>query len=233
MGLEQRYTDGDYLEQNPGWSLEDAEWKASMIASLLKENNVQFNSVTEVGCGAGGVVHCLQHQFPGVSFSGYDISPQAIALAQQFKQENLHFYNENFLEKETAAEDLVMVIDVLEHVPDFYDFLTKIKKKGRQFVFHIPLDMSCRTLLKPHVLLQQRKSVGHIHYFTKEQVWWALQDCGYTIRQWRYTKPRIDIDKPDGLKRAVKKILRNASFNISKNSSVKLWGGYSVLIVAE
>jgi SAM-dependent methyltransferase len=233
MDFEQRYIDGDYLAQNPGWSLEDAEWKAGMITSLLKQNNVQFTSAAEVGCGAGGVVYCLQQQYPGVPFSGYDISPQAIALAQQFKQENLHFYNEDFLQKETAQEDLVLVIDVVEHVPDFFEFLTKLKKKGRQFVFHIPLDMSCRTLLKPHVLLQQRRAVGHIHYFTKEHIWWALQDCGYTIKQWQYTRPRIDIDKPDGFKIAVKKILRNMSFGISKNSSVKLWGGYSVLILAE
>jgi SAM-dependent methyltransferase len=233
MGFEQRYTDGDYLRQNPGWSLEDAEWKAGMVAGLLKASKVQFNSATEIGCGAGGVIHCLQQHYPDAVFSGYDISPQAIALAKPFEQEKLHFYNEDFLQNETAKEDLVLVIDVVEHVPDFYGFLTKLKEKGRQFVFHIPLDMSCRTLLKPHVLQQQRQSVGHIHYFTKEQVWWALQDCGYTIRQWQYTKPRIDIDKPDSFKRAVKKVLRNFSFGISKNRSVKLWGGYSVLITAD
>ncbi len=233
MSLEQRYTDGDYLRQNPGWSLEDAEWKAGMIAALIRENKVEFSSVAEVGCGAGGVVHSLQQQFAGVSFSGYDISPQAIALAQQFQQEWLQFYNEDFLQKDTDTPDLILVIDVVEHVPGFYEFLTKLREKGRQFIFHIPLDMSCRTLLKPHVLLQQRKSVGHLHYFTKEQVWWALQDCGYTIRHWQYTKPRIDIDKPDSFKRAVKKTLRNASFSMGKNSSVKLWGGYSVLILAE
>jgi hypothetical protein len=233
MGFEQRYIDGDYLQQNPGWSLEDAEWKAGMITSLLAKNAVVFTTATEIGCGAGGVVHCLSKQFGNAQFSGYDISPQAIAMAEKFRHEKLQFYQADLLQQETPAADLLLAIDVVEHVADFYGFLTKLKPRGRQFVFHIPLDMSCRTLLKPHVLLQQRRSVGHIHYFTKELVWWALQDCGYTIKQWHYTKPRIDIDKPDGFKRAVKKTLRNASFSISKEKSVKLWGGYSVLLLAE
>jgi predicted TPR repeat methyltransferase len=233
MGFEQRYTDGGYLAQNPGWSLEDASWKASMIAALLKKNRVQPDTVTELGCGAGGVLHGLQQQFGSASFSGYDISPQAIAMAQQFQNDTLQFYNEDFLKKDTAPAGLLLVIDVVEHVADFYSFLKQAKARGKQFVFHIPLDMSCRTLLKPHVLLQQRQAVGHIHYFTKELVWWALQDCGFTIIDWHYTKPRIDIDRPDGLKRAVKKMLRNLSYSISKNISVKLWGGYSVLILAE
>jgi predicted TPR repeat methyltransferase len=233
MGFEQRYMDGGYLEQNPGWSLEDASWKAGMIARLLTAHQVTFNSAVEVGCGAGGVLHWLHKQYPELSFAGYDISPQAIAMARQFKQDTLQFYQEDFLQKETAQQDLVLVIDVIEHVPDFYGFLSKLREKGKQFVFHIPLDMSCRTLMKPHVLLQQRQAVGHLHYFTKDLVWWALQDCGYQIKQWRYTKPRIDIDKPESIKRAVKKILRNASFSLSKKRSVQLWGGYSVLILAE
>jgi cyclopropane fatty-acyl-phospholipid synthase-like methyltransferase len=233
MGFEQRYTDGDYLAQNPGWSLEDAEWKAGMIAALLLKNNVQFNTVTEIGCGAGGVLHGLQQRFGSALFSGYDISPQAIAMAQKLQQDKLQFYQEDFLQKDTAPADLLLVIDVVEHVADFYNFLKQVKAKGRQFVFHIPLDMSCRTLLKPHVLLQQRQSVGHIHYFTKELVCWAMQDCGYTISHWQYTKPRIDIDSPGGFKRAVKKLLRNLCYSINKNLSVKIWGGYSILILAE
>ena len=72
-------------------------------------------------------------------------------------------------------------------------------------VFHIPLDLACRTILKSHVLMQQRNAVGHIHYFTREMVQWALKDKGYTISDWMYTKPIIDVYPPDSFKRRVKK----------------------------
>lgn len=232
MSFQQLYTDGGYLQRNPDWSAEDSAWKAGMIVDLLKKNNITFNTVAEVGCGAGRVLHGVQQQFGHAQYSGYDISPQALALAQPLQNDHLHFYNEDFTTKEYAHEDLLLMIDVAEHVPDYYHFLQQLKSRASQFVFHIPLDMSCRTLLKPHVLLQQRQSVGHIHYFTKEQVWWILADCGYTIQDWHYTKPRIDIDKPEGLKAAVKKVLRNTSYTMFPNKSVKLWGGYSVLILA-
>ena len=126
-----------------------------------------------------------------------------------------------------------MIIDVVEHVDDFYEFLRRLKTKGRNFVFHVPLDLSCRTIMKPHVLLQQRQSVGHIHYFTKEIVEWALKDTGFEIIDWVYTKPIVDIDSADSPKRWIKKILRNLSFAINKDWSVKKWGGYSMMILAK
>jgi SAM-dependent methyltransferase len=233
MGFEQLYTEGGYLQQNPDWSAADSDWKAGMIAGLLRKNAVPFQTVAEVGCGVGGVLLGLQRQMGQGRYSGYDISPQAIALAQRHQNEHLHFYNEDFTAQAYETADLLLMVDVAEHVPDYYRFLQQLKGKARRFVFHIPLDMSCRTLLKPHVLLQQRQSVGHIHYFTKEQVWWILADCGYTIVDWHYTKPRIDIDRPKGIKAAVKKMLRNACYALGPDRAVKLWGGYSVLVLAQ
>jgi SAM-dependent methyltransferase len=233
MGFEQLYTEGDYLQQNPDWSAADSDWKAGMIADLLRKNATAFQTVAEVGCGAGGVLRGLQQQMGQGQYSGYDISPQAIALAQRHQNQQLHFHNEDFTAQEYDVVDLLLMIDVAEHVQDYYHFLRQLKGKAHRFVFHIPLDMSCRTLLKPHVLLQQRQSVGHIHYFTKEQVWWILADCGYTVQDWHYTKPRIDIDRPVGMKATVKKWLRNAFYRISPGLSAKLWGGYSVLILAK
>jgi 2-polyprenyl-3-methyl-5-hydroxy-6-metoxy-1,4-benzoquinol methylase len=108
--------------------------------------------------------------------SGYDISPQAIALADQVQSENLKFFQEDIFQSKPEVSDLLLVIDVLEHIDDFYGFLRNIKTRGRNFVFHIPLDLSSRTIMKPHVLFQQRQSVGHIHYFSKEMILWALPD---------------------------------------------------------
>ena len=87
--------------------------------------------------------------------------------------------------------------------------------------------------MKPHVLLQQRQSVGHIHYYSKEMAEWALQDTGYAIVDWVYTKPVVDINKPDSFKRFIKKTLRNISFSINKDWSAKKWGGYSMMILAK
>ena len=227
------YTDGTYLVNNPTWGVEDASYKASIIANLLRKNNMSPNEITEVGCGSGGILSCLFNDWNNtIPYHGYDISPQAIALAKKSAATNIQFYNEDFTKKEICT-DLLLMIDVLEHVDNYYSFLGDLKSKATYFVFHIPLDLSCRTILKPHVLLQQRESVGHIHYFSKEMVMWMLRDKGFTVVDWIYTKPTTDHIKADSWKRGIKKTLRNASFYLHKDLSAKCWGGYSMMILAK
>jgi len=227
------YTDGTYFKNNPEWGLKDAEWKAQIISALLKKNNLTPNEIIDVGCGAGGILKNLSEGIAKhAKLTGYDISPQAVAMAKKFETEKLQFYNDDVVGKNIHTA-LMLVIDVVEHLDDFYNFLESIKSKSDHFIFHIPLDLSCRTILKPHVLLQQRNAVGHIHYFSKEMVLWIMKDKGYTIVDWMYTKPVVDINPPDSLKRRVKKILRNFSFSVNKDLSAKLWGNYSMMILAK
>lgn len=228
------YTDGTYLNNNPGWNIEDSEWKAKIILNLLTKNDISPTEITEVGCGAGGILESLSKNIKkNIFFFGYDISPQAIALAKQKENEKLKFFNEDFIADKNFHTDVLLAIDVIEHVDDYYGFLQGLKSKSNFFVFHIPLDLSCRMILKPHILLQQRNSVGHIHYFTKEMVLWFLKDKGYEVLDWIYTKPAIDEESTPGFKRRIKKILRNISFSISKDLSAKLWGSYSMMILAK
>jgi len=234
MNSNEIYIDGTYLKNNPDWGIKDAAWKAGIISRLLKKNNVTPKEIIEVGCGAGGILKALSNDLgKNIKLAGYDISPQAIAMAKEFENENLSFYNQDIMQAKNIHTDLLLTIDVLEHVDDYYNFLEDIRAKSDYFVFHIPLDLACRTVLKPHVLMQQRNAVGHIHYFTKEMIEWALKDKGYSIIEWVYTKPIIDVYPPDTFKRRIKKILRNISFSINKDLSAKLWGGYSMMILAK
>ncbi len=228
------YINGEYFKNNPEWDVQDAPWKVAIIYELLQKNKIQPAEVIEVGCGAGAnLVELAKADSNIKKLSGYDISPQAIELALKNSTERVGYFNKDLLAQSEVSADLLLVIDVIEHVDDYYGFLRKLKSKARYFIFHIPLDISGRTILKPHVMQQQRQSVGHIHYFTKEMVEWALQDTGYTIIDWAYTKPVVDIEPAGSFKRWVKKTLRNFSFAINKNWSVKKWGGYSVMILAK
>jgi len=228
------YVNGEYFSNNPDWDIADAQWKTDVIIELIKRNKLSPKEVVEVGCGAGeNLVELLKKAIRIEKMTGYDISPQAINLASKKATDRISFFNEDITGKENIHTDLMLVIDVVEHVDDYYSFLRKLKTKSDWFVFHIPLDLSCRTVMKPHVLLQQRQSVGHIHYYTKEMVEWALQDTGYEIVDWVYTKPVVDVQSAGSVKRLVKKILRNISFAISKDWSAKKWGGYSMMILAK
>ena len=53
------YVNGDYLNNNPQWDMQDAPWKAAIIASLIKKNNIEPATVIEIGCGSGRVLYEL------------------------------------------------------------------------------------------------------------------------------------------------------------------------------
>jgi len=227
------YTDGRYLRRNPGWGLEDAPFKAAFINGLLRRNDIHPEEIIEIGCGSGAILEILSKNKEVALLKGYDISPQAINIANRIHSDKIKFYNEDILQMNGYHTDLLLVIDVFEHVNDFYTMLRRIRKRSTHFIFHIPLDLSCRTLFKPHVLLQQREAVGHIHYFSRDMVEWMLKDAGFTIIDWMYTGSESDRGLDRSVKGKIKKVLRKISFLISRDLSAKLWGGYSMMILAK
>ena len=231
-GKNEFYTGGGYLQNNPTWHAEDAMMKASVINGLITKHKLDSVNVVEIGCGAGANLVELGKLNPAIQvLKGFDISPQAISIAKPFENTRLSFYCEDFFLTDTAKPDVLLMIDVLEHVEDYIGFLQNLKERSNHFIFHIPLDLSCRTILKPHVLYQQRRSVGHIHYFSKEIIEWALEDAGYQVLDQVYTKPAIDTGAVKSLKGYAKKHLRNFSFFLNPHWSAKNWGGYSIMFL--
>lgn len=221
----------EYLENTGDWHVADSPWKAGLIFNLYQRNQLRPQIIAEAGCGAGAVLEELLKLDTGIkSATGFDISPVAIELAMKRRNDRLQFVEGKVQVGEKA--DLLLMIDVLEHVEDYYGFLKELSSAGRSFIFHIPLDLSCRSLLKPRVLLQQRRSVGHLHYFSEDMIWWLLQDTGFHVVDYIYTKPAIDTKPAKGAKQRLKKLLRRASYSLNASMSRKLWGGYSLLILA-
>ena len=231
---DQFYTEGGYYQSNPDWHQEGSKFKADLVLEFIKKFQLPTGLVVEVGCGAGEILAELMKNLPAAAvIKGYDISPQAIKIAADKATLQLSFYLDDYTQSNEVQADLVLVLDVVEHVDDVYSFLRRLRDKGRNFIFHIPLDMSCRTLLKPHVLLQQRTDVGHIHYFTEETMLWMLRDAGFDVEYSIYTRPDVDLKRPKSFKQWVKKVLRKISYSINRKLSVKLWGGYSAMILAK
>jgi cyclopropane fatty-acyl-phospholipid synthase-like methyltransferase len=226
------YDDGTYLAKQPTWHAEDSPWKASQIVRMLERNDLKPRTVCEVGCGAGEILNrlseCLE---PGTQFSGYEISPQAFELCKTRSRENLTFHLGDLLEEDTPHFDLVMAIDVFEHVPDYLGFLRALKAKGEYKLFHIPLDITVLRVLRRRPIVIARRSLGHLHYFTKETALASLRDTGYTIRDHFYTGP------VDALSRRWQSRLlgplRRALFWVNPDVTVRVLGGYSLMVLAE
>jgi cyclopropane fatty-acyl-phospholipid synthase-like methyltransferase len=228
-GTVSRYLDGQYAEDNPTWGDEDAFWKASKVADFLRDEGVAFSSVCEIGCGAGGVLAGITAAMPAANAVGYDISPQAVELARQFHPEidvrlgAAHEISESF--------DLVMLIDVFEHVEDYLGLLRGIAPLGRRLLCHIPLDMTALMVARNKQILRVREQVGHLHYFSKDTAIATLRDAGYDIDACRYTAGTIE-SAVRSTRMKIAKWPRRAAFRIAPDLTARTLGGYSLLVLA-
>jgi 2-polyprenyl-3-methyl-5-hydroxy-6-metoxy-1,4-benzoquinol methylase len=226
------YVDGEYIKKNPLYHVEDSPWKAQQILKMLNRHNLQIASVCEVGCGAGEVIRQLQLLVPGeITFHGYEISPEAFNLCRQRENQRLHFYCEDLLSITTQCFDLLLCIDVVEHVEDYIGFLKRLRQRAKYKIFHIPLDISVQTVLRCTPILQGRATVGHLHYFTKETALLTIQDAGYEVVDHFYTPSSVDLGKT--MKSKLTRMPRIAFSHIAPDYAVRLLGGYSLLVLAK
>ena len=231
MSLEEVYITGEYLQKNPTWHVEESPWKADQIMRLMARNSLIPQTICEVGSGAGEVLKQLQQRMdPKCTFLGYEISPQAFELSQSRANDRLHFKLSD-INEEDVFFDVILVLDVVEHVEDCFGFLRSIKAKSTYKIIHLPLDLSVQSLLRPNGLVDVRQAYGHIHYFNKNVALAMLKDVGYEVIDYFYAPRSIGL--ADTL---LKKVLippRVLFFSLRKDLAVRVLGGYSLLALVK
>jgi cyclopropane fatty-acyl-phospholipid synthase-like methyltransferase len=167
------------LERNPDWHAGESPWKAGQIAGMLVRNQLLPRSISEVGCGAGEVLKRLQeHMADDCEFRGYEISPVAYELCRAKANDRLQFKLADFTRESVIPFDLILVLDIIEHLEDYFSSLRAIQPKGAYKIFHIPLDLSVQTVLRSKALIKRRDQYAHVHFFTKDLALRGLQDAG-------------------------------------------------------
>jgi len=234
MKTESRYIEGSYLAENPDWDRHDAPWKASKVNAILCDNQINPASICEVGCGSGDILVHLAKILPKAKMTGYDISPQA---AQFWKQHNeaggsVEFQLGNFHEINRIKYDVLLMLDVFEHVRDPFSFLENSRRHATHFVFHVPLDLSASAIFRGYPLINDHKKNGHLHYYTKDLALSILLDTGYEVLDWRYTG--ASLNSPNrSLRTRLAALPRRIAYAVNKDFGVRLLGGETLLVLAK
>jgi SAM-dependent methyltransferase len=225
------YTDGSYLAKTGGtWHLEDSLFKAQRIASMLARHaEIKPYTICEIGCGAGGILAELQGILPRhITFTGYDISLQAHTLSAKFSNPRCQFILGDAF-ADVSKYDLVLVMDVIEHVEDYFSFLRHTRQKGDWKLYHIPLDAYVSGILRGN---NSWDTAGHLHLFTIETALKSLQHTGHRVIDWVFTDGVIATPRKT-TREKVANLVRRPLARLSTRFAARLMGGYSMLVLTK
>jgi SAM-dependent methyltransferase len=227
----QRYLDGDYAAKNPGWHAEDAPWKAERVWAVMHRNAIVPARIAEVGCGSGAVLADLRLRLPAAELHGFDIAPAAAALWPAHAGARIEFTQGDFLAAGEKPYDLILLLDVLEHLDNPFQFLERLRGRATHYIFHFPLDLSALSVLREAPLLHVRDKLGHIHYYTRGLALSLLAECGYQVLDSSYTEAAFTSPQRSW-KTRIAALLRRAAYAAGKDMGVRLLGGETLMVLA-
>lgn len=229
----------DYWLANPGYHLEDSEFKAAGVVAALE--NLEMPSrlrICDVGCGAGGVVHHVAEMLNDSGHEvdravGYDISPRAISQGTMLFP-NLEFHVGGATDV-PSGWDLILAMDVIEHLENYHKFLRDLRGKAALYAFHIPMELSALRALHQIEFAEAIEQSGHIHSFCETTALKTIESLGFVTvhRAWTdvdYQQRRKAAERP-GWKRMLVNGVRSAIFRVCPSFAVALLGGKSLLLI--
>jgi SAM-dependent methyltransferase len=221
------YNDGSYASKNPDWHEDDAPWKARQVLSMLDERNFRPESIVDIGCGTGGVLEVIADAMNGTRLVGYDPSSQAIGMVERSARVELRVGSAKDVHEHY---DLLLSLDVFEHVEDYIGFLRTLRPIADWFMFHIPLDASAQSIIRERPLLAARSNIGHLHYFTRGTALASLETAGFGIVRDRLLFPN---DMPNRkVKTRIANIPRGLGRRLRPQLSARIFGGSTLLVLA-
>lgn len=227
------YRSGRYAEENPDWHDADAPHKALTLAEIARYAALSPRSVADVGCGTGRVLwelkRALDEDWPETIYEGWDIATAPLTRARgRYEGQRIDFFEGDFLASERRV-DLVLCVDVIEHIVDDLAFLSALRSRADWFLFRIPLDLSALDVLRPARMLSARRRYGHRHLYSKEIALSLLSEAGYrpeVVRYDRVPPPRETIRQ-----RSVDAARRAAAYTLG-DRAVRALGGFSLVVCA-
>ena len=211
--------------------MEDSPWKAALVTKVLRDQGVTPTSICDVGCGAGFVLAELRKSYPDAELFGYDIAPAASRFWADHDSLDIHFQIGDFAKTDRRSYDVLLLLDVIEHVPDPIEFLISLRGHARMLVLHIPLDLSALSVIRERPLLEVRDRVGHIHYFTKTLALALLQECGLDVLRWDYSGASSSAPRRSWRAKAAS-VPRWLAYRLGRDLGVRTLGGETLVVLA-
>ena len=149
----------------------------NLIATIPRD--IEYSSVVEIGCATGELLAA----FPapaGARKVGFDISSENVACARS-RYPDIEFFNSDFREFEGFA-DIVVLSDVLEHVPDDCGMLRDAAHVGRTILINLPLEDNWLNRTRSY---GPDDVSGHLRRYSLDEGLALIESAGLRTLYWR------------------------------------------------
>lgn len=174
------YLSDEYIRKNPSLHVQDSPWKVSKIIPFIDDFIHYLNyeiKILDVGGGAGLILKEISTYIEktcGLIVNKYalDLSPGMLKIQKLNNSDIIKSLNEDVCNTSLADKeiDLMLMIDVLEHIPNPIIALKEMKRISRFIIFKVPLeDNLCNRIWNFAMRGKPRKyaieKIGHIQIY--------------------------------------------------------------------
>jgi len=158
------YESGQFLKNYMGGK--DANFKVKEMKKLLEPYVALLPKdklrVLDLGCGDGKTTFLIRDAlkdlgFNGIKVYGYDIHPKIL----KFKGDKDVTFVRKDITRIKKKFDLIVLLDVIEHIPDPVETLRKISKSAKFILLYLPLE-DCFLIKLRNLFRKRIKQSGHL-----------------------------------------------------------------------
>jgi hypothetical protein len=160
------------------------DWKVRKLAEIIPDN-LKFNNILEVGCAFGVLLNNIADRLDAGIRTGIDISGENIKTAGKlypgskfFKGTLEDYVKEKFLIQKNNRHELIVLSDIIEHIPDDLEFLKLVRKVSEYVVVNLPLEKSFKNRNRNYGI---EDPSGHLRCYNKKQAKKLFKDAGFLL----------------------------------------------------
>lgn len=160
-----------------------AGWKARKLSELV-DAEYKFNNILEVGCAFGFLLNELSEKLYISTRVGVDISEENIRLAKElypacrFFAGTVEQFRNNMPSGIGDRFDLVMLSDIVEHIPDDLGFLRQIREFTDYVILNLPLEKSFKNRNR---IYGENDPSGHLRWYDRNDAERLVENAGFKV----------------------------------------------------
>jgi hypothetical protein len=160
------------------------DWKVRKLIQLLPEG-FKVENILEVGCAFGVLLNNIADRLHLKNRLGVDISGNNIEAAKNLYPECKFFHGtlEDFIkvipgEIRNRRYDLVVLSDIVEHIPDDLGFMKMVQNISSYVLFNLPLEKSFNTRNRQY---GEQDPSGHLRCYDEEDARRLVTNAGFEV----------------------------------------------------